>query len=643
MQSRALPRLTSYSRRALVLPISDNDRSVQLCKLVRSICSSNYPGSARPRREGCIRNPKVVQERPEWLIGKLCRDGRIGEARKLFDGLPERDVITWTDLITGYTKLRNMREARELFDRADSKKNVVTWTAMVRGYLEAKQFLAAETLFLEMPERNLVSWNTMINGYAQSGRIDKALKLFDEMPERNVVSWNTVITALVQRGRMEEATELFERMPKRDVISETCMVHGLAKNGKVDEARRVFDCMVERNTVSWNAMITGYAHNNRIDEADELFQVMPERDFASWNTMITGFMRNGETNRACGLFDRMPEKNVISWTTMITGYVENKENEDALKVFSNMLRDGCVKPNVGTYLSILSACSDLAGLVEGKQIHGLISKSVHQKNESVTSALVNMYSKSGELVAAKKVFDYGEVSQRDVISWNSMIAVYAHHGRGKEAIEMYEQMRRHGFKPSEATYVNLLSACSHAGLVEKGIELFEELERDESLTVGEDHYTCYVDLCGRAGRLEDGLKFINRDEARPSRSVYGALLSACNVHGEVGIAKEVVKKVLETGSDDAGTYVMMSNIYAASGKRKEAAEMRMKMKERGLKKQPGVSWIAIGNQSHAFVVGDLSHPCFDVLDSVISDLSNKMRKERNMTSEAEEDYELLAI
>ncbi|RID61816.1 hypothetical protein BRARA_E00931 [Brassica rapa] len=624
MQSRAWSRLKSYYRRA-TLPISDHVRSNQLSNPLRSISSSSYT------------KPSVT--RPEWLISSLCKEGRITEARKLFDELPERDVITWTDVINGYIKSGNMREARELFDRSDSRKNVVTWTAMVRGYLQSKQFSAAEMLFQAMPERNIVSWNTMIDGYAQSGRIDKALELFDEMPERNVVSWNTMIKGLVMRGRIDEAMSLFERMPVRDVKSWTAVVDGLAKNGKVDEARRVFDCMPERNIVSWNAMITGYAHNNRIEEADQLFQVMPERDFASWNTMITGFIRNGEVDRACVLFHRMPEKNVISWTTMITGYVQAKENENGLKVFSNMLRDGCVKPNVGTYVSVLSACSDMAGLVEGRQIHQLVSKSVHQKNEIVTSALINMYSKCGELVAARKIFDSGMVSQRDLISWNSMIAVYAHHGLGKEAIEMYDQMRKHGFKPSEVTYLNLLSACSHAGLVDKGMEFFEELVRDKSLSVREDHYTCVVDLFGRAGRLKDVFKFINSVDAKPSGSVYGALLSACNVHGEVSIASEVVKKVLETGADDAGTYVMMSNIYKRSGKREEAAEMRMKMKERGLKKPPGCSWVKVGFGWHAFVVGDFSHPQFEALYWVVTGLSNNTRK--NMTSDVEEDKLLL--
>ncbi|KAF2569829.1 hypothetical protein F2Q68_00024454 [Brassica cretica] len=537
MQSRAWSRLKSYYRRA-TLPISDHFSSNQLSNPLRSISSSSYT--------------KSNVTRPEWLISTLCKEGRITEARKLFDELPERDVITWTDVINGYIKSGNMREARELFDRADSRKNVVTWTAMVRGYLQSKQFSAAEMLFQAMPERNI------------------------------------------------------------------------------------------RNIVSWNAMITGYAHNNRIEEADQLFQVMPERDFASWNTMITGFIRNGEVNRACSLFERMPEKNVISWTTMITGYVQVKENEDALKVFSNMLRDGCVKPNVGTYVSVLSACSDMAGLVEGRQIHQLVSKSVHQKNEIVTSALINMYSKCGELVAARKIFDSGMVSQRDLISWNSMIAVYAHHGSGKEAIEMYDQMRKHGFKPSEVTYLNLLSACSHAGLVNKGMEFFEDLVRDKSLSVREDHYTCLVDLFGRSGRLKDVFKFINSVDAKPSGSVYGALLSACNVHGEVSIASEVVKKVLETGADDAGTYVMMSNIYKRSGKREEAAEMRMRMKERGLKKPPGCSWVKVGFRWHAFVVGHLSHPQFEALDWVVTGLSNKMRKSKTMTSDVEED-EFLSI
>ncbi|KFK36410.1 hypothetical protein AALP_AA4G120200 [Arabis alpina] len=611
MQSRARSCLISYYRKA---SISDHDRSVQLFNLVRSICSFIQPGSSRPRRQGYRSNPRVSE--PERLIGELCRELRIAEARKVFDGLPERDVVTWTDVITGYIKLGNMKAARELFDRDDSRKNVVTWTAMVQGYLKSKQFSVAEMLFQEMPVRNDVSWNTMLDGYAQSGRIDKALELFDEMPEKTIVSWNTMLKALVQRGRIEEATNLFERMPIKDVRSWTTMFDGLAKNG--------------------------YAHNNRIEEADQLFQVMPERDFASWNTMITGFMRNGEINKACVLFDQMPEKNVTSWTTMITGYVQNKENEGALKVFSKMLRDGYAKPSEVTYVSILSACSDSAGLVEGQQIHQLISKSGHQKNELVTTALINMYSKSGELIAARKIFDDGLVSQRDEVSWNNMIAVYAHHGNGKEAIEIYDQMRKHRVKLSEVTYLNLLSACSHAGLVEQGMEFFQELVRNESLHVREDHYTCLVDLCGRAGRLKDVLNFINRDELMSSRSVYGALLSACNVHSDVSIAKEVVKKVLETGSDDAGTYVMMSNIYAASGKRKEAAEMRLAMKEKGLKKQPGCSWIMVGSQMQVFVVGDKSHPQFEALHLVISDLNNKMRKQKNMTSQAGED-EFLAI
>ncbi|XP_010543286.1 PREDICTED: pentatricopeptide repeat-containing protein At2g35030, mitochondrial [Tarenaya hassleriana] len=633
MQSRASSELKNLYTRAQLVPISTYVRSTRL-KLVRSNRCFDYSGTPTPRREDYRPNSHVA--RSNWLVTKLSKEGRIGEARKLFDELPDRDVIAWSALITGYIRLGFMDEARQLFYRADSKKNVVTWTAMLNAYLKLKRFPEAEMLFHEMPEKNIVSWNTMINGYAQNGRLDKAYELFDKMPERNTVSWNTMIAALVQRGRTEEAMNLFEIMPKRDVISWTNVVSGLANDGRIDEARRVFDRMPERNIVSWNAMITGYTRNKRLEEAYELFQVMPERDLPSWNTMITGFIQNEEVNRAWNLFDRMPERNVISWTTMITGYVEKKQSEEALKVFSKMLRDGSVKPNVGTYLSVLSACTDLAGLVEGQQIHQVISKSVHQKNELVTSALINMYSKTGELIVARKIFDDGLASQRDLISWNGMIAAYAHHGHGKEAIELYNQMRKNGFKPNEVTYLNLLSACSHSGLVDKGMNFFEELVKDGSLQLREDHITCLVDLCGRAGRLKDVLEFINRVGIKPSGSIWGALLSACSVHGEAGIAKEVEQRVLVTGQGDAGTYMLLSNIYASCGKWKEAAGMRLRMKEKGMKKQPGCSWIQIGDQTHVFVIGDKSHSQFEAIYSALYDLHSKMKKKKMMNKGSED-------
>lgn len=565
--------------------------------------------------------------RSNWLITKLSKEGKMSQVRKLFEKLPERDkdVITWTAVISGYIKLGLIEEARKLFDRVDSKKNVVTWTAMLSGYMRSNRIVDAERLFEKMPVKNVVSWNTMVDGFVRNGMVDKAFKVFDGMPETNVVSWNTMLTALVQCGRVEDARALFDKMPRRDVISWTAMVAGLAKNGKVDEARRLFDRMPERNVVSWNAMITGYAQNKQVDEAFALFERMLERDLSSWNGMITGFIQNGGLRRAEKLFDKMPCKNVVSWTVMITGYVRGEQSEEALKIFSKMLAEDGVKPNEGTFVSVLSACSDLAGLVEGQQVHQTIAKTVYQCSEIVVSALINMYSKCGELSIARRMFD-GSISQRDVVSWNCMIAAYAHHGYGGESIRLFKKMSDLHFKPNDATYVALLSACSHSGMVEEGMRYFDELVRDKSIQVKEDHYACFVDLCSRAGKLKEAFEFIVQLGTKPSVSVWEALLAGCHVHGDDNLGKLVAEKILEAQPENAGTYLLLSNLYASRGKWRDAVKVRLKMKDKGLKKQPGCSWIEVGNEVHVFVVGTQSHTHANLIYPLLVELHAKIRK-----------------
>lgn len=560
------------------------------------------------------------------LISKLGKEGKIGEARRMFEEMPDRDVVSWTAVITGYIKCGMIEEAKKLFDRTDAIKNVVTWTALVSGYVRLGQIEEARNLFDAMPVKNVVSWNTMIEGYARKGWVDQAFDLFGRMPERNVVSWNTIITALMQCKRVHEAQALFNQMPERDVISWTTMVAGLSKSGRIDEARLVFNRMPKRNVVSWNAIITGYAQNMRLDEALELFEQMPERDVPSWNTMITGFIQNGKLERAVDLFCKMPNKNVVTWTAMISGHLQDGQSEEALKIFSEMQAADDVKPNEGTFVSVLGACSNLAGLCEGQQIHQIISKSVYQRLADVVSALINMYSKCGELNMARKIFDDGSMSHRDVVSWNGMIAAYAHHGHGYEAIRLFEEMQTLGFCPDNVTYIALLSACSHAGLVGEGLKYFEGLVRDRSIKLREDHFTCLVDLFGRAGRLQEAFDFIKGLEVKPSASIWAALLAGCNIHGNTDLGKLTAEKLLETEPENAGTFLLLSNIYASTGKWREAAKVRLKMKDKGLKKQPGCSWIEVGNAVHVFVVGDSSHCQSENIYLLLHDLHTKMQK-----------------
>lgn len=467
----------------------------------------------------------------------------------------------------------------------------------------------------------------MIDGYARSGRIEQALALFERMGERNVVSWNTVISGLVNCGRVDDGKRLFDQMPMRNAISWTIMTSGLARNGRVDEARSLFDQMPEKDVVSCNSMITGYAQNTRLSEAYGLFQTMPEKNVRSWNAMITGFIQNGKLENAIRLFNEMSVKDVVSWTAIINGYTQLGESEEALRMFYVMNRNRRVKPNEGTFVSVLGACSDLAGLSEGMQVHQVISKTIYQESEFVISALVNMYSKCGELQMARRMFDDCSGGDRDLVSWNSMIAAYAHHGRGKEAIMVLEDMQKTGIKPNEVTYVGLLSACSHSGLVQEGLSYFELLLKDRSIEVRDDHYTCLVDLYIRAGKVEEAFDLVQKlPEA--SANAWGTLLLGCNIHGiNADIGKMVAEKVLlDVDLASAGSYALLSNIYTNSGKWKEAEMVKAKMKDGGLKKQPGCSWIEVGNKFHVFIVGDTSHGESEAIRFLLVDLHEKMKR-----------------
>ncbi|KAL6861549.1 hypothetical protein ACP4OV_017249 [Aristida adscensionis] len=575
-------------------------------------------------------------------IAELAAGGRVADARALFEETPDRDVVAWTAMVAAYARRGMLGEARAFFDRADARRNVVTWTALLSGYARARRVDEAEALFRRMPERNVVSWNTMLEAYATAGRIVDACALFDGMPVRDAGSWNILLAALVRSGGVDKARKLFERMPERDVMAWTTMVAGVARNGDVDEARFLFDSMPERNVVSWNAMISGYARNNRIDEALDLFMRMPARDIASWNIMITGFIQNKDLKRARELFDEMPRRNVVTWTTMMNGYLQGMQSELALGLFSGMLAEG-IRPNQVTFLGALDACSNLAALCEGKQVHQMICKTEFQFDTFVESALMNVYAKCGEIGLSRKVFDLSR--EKDLISWNGIIAAYAHHGVGLEAISLYQKMQENGHKPNDVTYVVLLSACSHSGLVDEGLTIFKSMVTDESIILRDEHYTCLIDLCSRAGRLDDARRLIQWLKIKPtSGSVWSALLGGCNAHGNENIGNLAARNLLEAEPDNAGTYTLLSNIYASAGKWKEAAEIRTEMNNRGLKKQPGCSWIEVANKVHVFVSRDKSHSESDLINSVVQGIHHMMRISGTVTTDSMlVDDELLTI
>ncbi|KAF3327600.1 pentatricopeptide repeat-containing protein [Carex littledalei] len=604
--------------------LSPSLQSNSLLSATRLLCFI-HGASPRILKQRRQLSPSRDVARSNHVISVLSRECRMTEAHKVFDEMLQRDVISWTALISGYVRSGMLHQAQLLFDRSDSMKDVVTWTALLSGYLKSKMIKEAEDLFASMPDKNLVTWNTMMQGYIESGLIDKACKFFQKMPVRNVVSYNTLLTGLMKVGFIDQACRMFHQMPERNVISWTTVITGLVQAGHVNQARELFNKMPDRNVVSWNVMFSAYAQNGQVNEALELFNKMPVRNIPSWNGMITGLVQNRQVDQAKELFDEMPERNVVSWTSMISGYVQLSMNEMALILFCEMLQDGNCRPNQATFVSVLDAISNKVALIEGRQLHQVIIKSQLEHNPFVGSSLINMYAKCGEIGIAREVFDLS--SQRDLVSWNGIIAAYAHHGNGREAINLYKEMKAMGFKPNDVTYVSLLSACSHAGLVDAGLMIFNSMVRDKSVVVREEHYTCLMDLCGRSGRLDDAKTIINGLKIRSlSGFTLGAFLNGCSLHGEADVGKLVEDKLLEVEPNNSGTYTQLSNIYASAGKYKEAAKIRQKMIDRGLKKQPGCSWIEVGNRVHVFVARDVLHSESESIYGLLHDIHDMIRR-----------------
>ncbi|XP_024317634.1 pentatricopeptide repeat-containing protein At1g56690, mitochondrial [Brachypodium distachyon] len=534
--------------------------------------------------------------RDNQRITALARAGDVAAARRVFDAMPRRDVVSWNALLTALWRAgRDLPAARRLFD--------------------------------DMPSRNVISWNSVVAGCLAHGDLDAASAYFARAPRRNVASWNAMLAGLVRLGRMDDAWALFGEMPQRNVVSYTTMVDGLARRGEVARAREVFDAMPERNLVSWAAMITGYVENAMFDEARKLFEAMPDKNVVACTAMITGYCKDGDVESARRLFDGIPVKDVISWNAMITGYVHNGHGEEAMKLHIIMFREG-VKPDHATLIAILTACSALALLRQGRSTHAVATKTMLESSTSFCNALMTMYSKCGNVGESELVFMNLKI--QDIVSWNTIIAAYAQHGKYQKAIALFHEMETRGLIPNDITILSMLSACGHVGRVNDSLELFDLMSSKYAISPSAEHYACVVDILGRAGQLEKACSYIKKMPFEAERNVWGALLGASKTHGNVQLGELAAKMLVQSDSVSSGPYVMLSNIYAAAGMWGEVNRVRGQMKEKGVKKQPGYSWTEIANKVNMFVGGDASHP---EMNKIISELRKISFHMQMMTDE----------
>ncbi|KAK7350570.1 hypothetical protein VNO77_09340 [Canavalia gladiata] len=481
--------------------------------------------------------------------------------------------------------------------------------------------------------------------------IGYALSVFDQMPQRNCFAWNTVIRALAEtHDRYLDALLVFCQMVSEAVVEpnrftfpsvlkacsiaarleEGKQVHGLVlKFGLVDDEFVVTNLLrmyvmcgsMEDACVLFNRNVEGVNGVRRLvrDKRREEFNVV------LCNVMVDGYVRLGKLKAARELFDRMVQRSVVSWNVMISGYAQNGFFMEAVEMFHRMMQTGDVLPNRVTLVSVLPAISRLGALELGKWMHLYAEKNEIQIDDVLGSALVDMYAKCGNIEKAIQVFE--RLPQNNVITWNAIIGGLAMHGKAKDVFNYLSRMEECGISPSDVTYIAILSACSHAGLVDEGRSFFNDMVNRFGLEPRIEHYGCMVDLLGRAGYLEETEELILNMPMKPDDVIWKALLGACKMHKNIEIGMRATEVLMQLAPHDSGAYVAISNMYASSGDWDAVADVRLMMKDMDIRKDPGCSWIEVDGVIHEFLVEDDSHPRAKDTHSMLKEISNKLSLE----------------
>ncbi|KAJ7560407.1 hypothetical protein O6H91_04G128300 [Diphasiastrum complanatum] len=567
------------------------------------------------------------------MIAGYARQGLGKEALTLYEQMKEEGVqpnnVTYVVLLKACASISALEEGKQLhmdIIKSGFESDVIVGSTLVDMYAKCKLLKHAHQVFINMHQRDLVSWTAMIAGYAQQGLGKEALALYEQMKQEGLqpddVTYVVLLKACASIAALEQGKQLHSAIIKSGFESNAMvgniLVDMYAKCGCIEDARQVFNNMRERNVVSWNAMIAGYAQQGLGNEALVLYVQMKqeglqpddvtyvvllkacaciasleagkqihldiirsgfELDFIVGSTLVDMYAKCGCIDHARQVFNNMHERDVVSWNSMLAGYAQHWLGKEALSLYEQMKQEA-VQPNNVTYATLLKVCASIAALEKGKRLHFDIIKSGFELDVMVGSALVDMYAKCGCMKDASQVFNH--IHERNVVSWNAMITGYAQHGFGKEALTLFEQMKREGIKPDDVTYVSILSACSHSGLVDKGLHIFDYMCKDQGLIPTMDHCACMVDLLGRAGCLNDAEDFINEMPIQPSAVVWMTLLGAARNHGHVEIGRRAFDCVVKMEPENAAAHALLSNIYAAAGRRDEVVKIRQEMNDAGV-------------------------------------------------------------
>eukprot|EP01018_Ginkgo_biloba_P018986 Gb_02562 [translate_table: standard] len=576
------------------------------------------------------------------LLSMYAKSGNLVDARLVFDKIPERNLFLWNAMMIAYSMHGSCEEVLEFYchmQRGGVRPNNFTFPCVLKACAGLEALDQGKEIHAFIVKSGFESdgfvGNALVTMYAKCGSIQNARQVFDKMYRRDVVSWNALIAGYAQNGDFNQTVQLFRQMQLEDVkpnsvtivsVLPACANLAYLRQGK-EIHQFISRSAFQTDILVWNALVTLYARCESLDEARKVFDKMPERDLVSWNAMIAGYAQNGHCDEALQLFNQMEpagvKPNISTWNGMIAGYAQNGRYGEALKLV-RQLQLSNEKPNSVTITSVLPACAHIAALQQGMEIHNYVTKG-GQLNVFVGTALIDMYAKCGSIEDARQVFD--KVSQKNVVLWTAIIAGYAMHGYGEETLALLSEMQQAGMKPDYITFTAVLSACSHAGLVNEGWKCFDCMIQDYHITPMVEHYACMVDLLGRAGRLGEAQDLIKNMPVEPNAGVWGSLLAASRIHCNIELGEFAAEHLFELEPQNIGNFVLLSNIYARAGRLGDVENVRKMMKDRGLKKNPGCSWIEVKNRVHAFVVGDRLHPQTEEIYAMLESLAGQMKQE----------------
>ncbi|XP_044489580.1 pentatricopeptide repeat-containing protein At2g03880, mitochondrial [Mangifera indica] len=435
--------------------------------------------------------------------------------------------------------------------------------------------------------------NILINMYVKFNLLEDAKTLFDKMPERTVVSWTTMIWAYCNAKMNNKAFEFFVLMLREGVRPNMYTYSSIL---------RACVCLLNLRQLHCGIIKVGL-----------------DSDVFVRSALIDVYAKWGELRNAVCVFNEMATGDLVVWNSIIGAFAQNSDGDEALDLFKRMKRAGFAADEA-TLTSVLRACTGLALLELGTQVHVHLLK--YDQDLILNNALLDMYCKCGSLEDAQFIFD--RMVEKDVISWSTMIAGLAQNGYSQKALKFFELMKASGLEPNYITILGVLFACSHAGLVEDGLYYFHSMKNVYGIDPEKEHYGCIIDLLGRAGKLDQAVKLINEMDYEPDAVTWRALLGACRVHQNTDLAVYAAKQILNLDPQDAGTYILLSNIYANMQRWDDVAEIRKTMRDRGLRKEPGCSWIEVNKHIHTFIFGDSSHPNIDEINRELNRLIHKL-------------------